>query len=604
MPQVGELIDGMFRLERQLGEGAAGYVFAAIVEHDLQLPNSESQGLHDSLHVGDRVAIKFFKETILEREEPTAAVARRLREIRIGTTIRHTNLVHIYDTASLRSEGILPYLVMEFLDGSSLGAIIGSQGRLSPEETVRIALAVAHGLRELHQAGVLHRDVKPENIQLTTDGRPVLLDLGVCRPVVDPTITRSDAFLGTLRYAAPEWLFVEECTAASDVYSLGGVFHSLVTGRPLFAEIHLYSQLIVAVRELSPALLGSTSPPEVAFLKELAERMLSKIPAKRPSLDEVIGIIEKRMPTVSISEQERWKASRRALGIIGDGRPPEIHLWRAMSEVDSFITLADVTRNAVSNLTRFVREFRDNRRRPQSSVSAMILTTPGCGSNFLVRRIAVKLRMRFLAFNLTQLINRGEIADVFDTIENAQSKELSPVLIFVDEFTCTLEGKHVYDLFQAAVGSGAYTRSGWDHVRLFKPAVWLFADTKRDESQMEMLSPLLTHGFFDLAIPLNRGGKDSILLRLESVYIGVSILRKYFPDVKYVSVGVLKAFSAVNQASRGRQLSALVKRLRDVRLDRVMEHNLVYADEEIHTKNAVPEITCDYSNDVLIRIFD
>lgn len=287
------------------------------------------------------------------------------------------------------------------------------------------------------------------------------------------------------------------------------------------------------------------------------------------------------------------------------GGSPKLQLWRATSEVPNFITLASETRTIVSSLIRFIREFCDSRRNSGLSVSAMVLASPGCGSTYLVRTIAKKLKMFFLAFNLTQCVDRDDVTTIFEVIEHTQSQQQQPALVFIDELTSLPGGLKVYDLFQAAVKSGAYTRSNWDHVRFLKPAVWIFKGNPEDKSESERLMPVLTHGFFDLTTPLSLSASDEeSLVKLENVYVGVSILRRHYPDVTDVSVHVLKAFAAVDPATRGRQLSLVIKHLRHVQLGSVTEKNLTCSHPGLPSQEAIARINCEYSDNDIIRILD
>jgi hypothetical protein len=416
----------------------------------------------------------------------------------------------------------------------------------------------------------------------------------------EPTVTASQAFLGTLRYAAPEWLFAEACTTASDIYSLGAVFYSLLTGQPLFSHISLYSRLVVAVKESSPWIPGFNPVPQLVFLADLAERMLLKSPRQRPELQEVISTLEEHLATTATGEQQRWKQSHAGLGIVVDSEELQLQIWRGTSDLDGFIALSDAARATVAGLVRLVRELRD--RSSIASVSAMILKTPGSGSSYLVQRVARKMNMMLLQFNLTQLANRDEVASLFESIESAQSRCAEPLLVVVDEFSAHLNAKNVYDLFRSAVRSGSYTKKGWDHVRSIRPAVWLFADKRPSATEYKGLEPILTHGCFDLIKSIDpRENPSEPLVRTESVYIGASLLRTYFPGVTQASVDVLKAFYSIEPSSRGRRLRRLIVSLSNVQYGRVTSDNL-YAFDGAYSESIGATVSCPYSGDDLVRI--
>lgn len=147
--------------------------------------------------------------------------ARFAREARAAATVSHPNLVSVYDTGADESG---PFLVMEYVDGPSV-----AEAQVEPDRAATIGAAVAAGLAALHDAGVVHGDIKPANI-LLADGRPQLTDFGIARSVDDPTLTRAGVAFGTPAYAAPETLRAGVHTPAADVYSLAAVVYEMSTG--------------------------------------------------------------------------------------------------------------------------------------------------------------------------------------------------------------------------------------------------------------------------------------------------------------------------------------------------------------------------------------
>jgi serine/threonine protein kinase len=140
----------------------------------------------------------------------------------------------------------------------------------------------------LHDQGHTHRDIKPANVMLRSDGEPILLDLGVLSDEVElQEYTGSQIFLGTLRFASPEWLLAVDCTSATDVYSLGTVLFQILTGKPIFSEIKLYSRLVNAVQHENPIFQHPENDVDRLFLTLLCKKMLRKDPIKRPNLLEI-----------------------------------------------------------------------------------------------------------------------------------------------------------------------------------------------------------------------------------------------------------------------------------------------------------------------------
>lgn len=254
------LIDGRYRMRRLIGAGGMGVV------HEAQ----------DTL-LDRRVAIKILSRTVeaLATEE---MAERFLREARALARIRGAGTAAVYDFGLL--DGI-PYLVTEFLDGVDLHTLVEQQGRLSPSAAAAIGTGVCSALAEAHSAGVLHRDVKPTNIRVTTTGRIVLQDFGLARLIEDTAITRVGALVGTPRYMAPEAIRGELPGPAGDLYGLGLCLYLMLTGEPPFAEFDDVGAVVeLAVDEGARRLTGTTDiSPE---LTRLVDSLSAREPSARP----------------------------------------------------------------------------------------------------------------------------------------------------------------------------------------------------------------------------------------------------------------------------------------------------------------------------------
>lgn len=294
-PAVDEVLDGLFRVERRLGAGAAGDVFAVTLER-----------LWQGLPAGRRLALKWYSPRILGREPEATVMARRLREASLGARIRHPNLVRTFELHDLWADGRPRYLLMEFVEGRSLEEVEEVLGRspLPGEAVFSIMEQLSGGVAALHAAGVVHRDIKPANIVVRPDGSVVLLDLGVARPRAEETVTESRAFLGTLCYAAPEWLFGESYSPAADIYSLGGVLYRLLTGRGLFEDVRPFARQVLAVQNTIPELPRRHTDPALAFASTLAAHMLTKEPEARPSVEDIREFFLRR------AESATWQRLR------------------------------------------------------------------------------------------------------------------------------------------------------------------------------------------------------------------------------------------------------------------------------------------------------
>jgi CheY-like chemotaxis protein len=215
---------GRFRLESVLGEGGMGVVFKAT-----------------HVELGHPAAVKVVRGDLAMQPRPRA---RFEREARAMSMLRSPNVVRIFDYGV--SPGGLPYLVMEYLRGRTLAQLLAERGPLPPEDVAQLILEIARGLSAAHRAGLVHRDVKPENVFLEdTDGdhdlgRPFqakLLDFGLARSALaGPSATGRGCFVGTLGYASPEQVKGGTVSPASDLWSLGATAFAALTGHDAIAD--------------------------------------------------------------------------------------------------------------------------------------------------------------------------------------------------------------------------------------------------------------------------------------------------------------------------------------------------------------------------------
>ncbi|MFO0606085.1 MAG: serine/threonine-protein kinase [Polyangiales bacterium] len=260
---VGASLAGRYRLLRVVGAGATGAVFEAAD--------------------GDaRVAVKVM---LVEDVDGTLA-ERFLREARLAARVAHPNVVAVREVARDRATGA-PFLVAEFLEGHDLRAELDARGRLDVREALGTLRPVAAALAAAHARGVVHRDVKPENIFLArgADGAssPKLIDFGLSKVLDDvaPALTQTGARLGTPRYMAPELVRGEgAATPAVDVWSFGVVLHEALTGAPLFRAAN-YNALMFEVLGAPVARLDAAAPGTPAWLADVAADALARDPARR-----------------------------------------------------------------------------------------------------------------------------------------------------------------------------------------------------------------------------------------------------------------------------------------------------------------------------------
>ncbi len=199
---------GRYRLDRALGSGGMAIVYLA---HDREL---------------DRVvAVKRLADNL---SHDRSFRDRFLREAQLAAPLSHPNVVRVYDFG--HDPDGRPFIVMEYVEGGSLAEALARDGALSPARVVAVARDCCAGLAYAHAAGLVHRDLKPQNLLLELDGRVKIADFGIARALDGTSLTLSGSVLGTAGYLAPEQAGGAQVTAAADIYGLGVTLHQLATG--------------------------------------------------------------------------------------------------------------------------------------------------------------------------------------------------------------------------------------------------------------------------------------------------------------------------------------------------------------------------------------
>jgi eukaryotic-like serine/threonine-protein kinase len=193
-----------------------------------------------------------------------------------SAALMHANITTVFDYGE---DDHLTFLVMELVDGHPLSAVIREQGALSPEIVRSVLAQAAMALGVAHEAGVVHRDVKPANIIVREDGVVKLTDFGIARAMDAIGHTRVGEMLGTPNYISPEQAMGEQATGASDLYALGVVAHEMLTGTRPFDRGTPIATAMSHVNEPPPP-LGDDVP---ADLRAVVETLLEKDPTKRPA---------------------------------------------------------------------------------------------------------------------------------------------------------------------------------------------------------------------------------------------------------------------------------------------------------------------------------
>jgi eukaryotic-like serine/threonine-protein kinase len=245
------LLAGRYRLVRRLGAGAT-----AVVE------------LADDMQLERPVAVKLLADSVLDDDDFRT---RFVREARAAARLSHPNVVRVYDTGETDGR---PFIVMEYVPGETLAAVLERRGTLPPTDVVDLGAQACAGLSEAHEHGLVHRDVKPQNLILRDDGTLKIADFGIVRGDEATRLTQQGTVLGTAAYLSPEQAAGADVTAASDLYSLGAVLYELLTGRTPYEFASLADLAdkqrggaVTPVRDLEP---GVPEPLEAVVMRCLA----------------------------------------------------------------------------------------------------------------------------------------------------------------------------------------------------------------------------------------------------------------------------------------------------------------------------------------------
>ena len=245
------LVAGRYEIERPLGHGAMAVVDLA---RDVELDR--------------RVALKRLAENLSRDEELRA---RFLREGRLAARLAHPNVVRIYDVGE---DDERPFIAMEYVNGETLAELVGRRGPLPADEVAELGIQICRALAAAHAAGLVHRDVKPQNLLLGANGVLKLGDFGIAFGLGGTRLTMAGTVLGTASYLAPEQARGEEVTAAADVYGVGAVLYELLTGRPPRTPASV-ADLTATTEIVAP----DDAPPALA---RIVMRCLAADPAARP----------------------------------------------------------------------------------------------------------------------------------------------------------------------------------------------------------------------------------------------------------------------------------------------------------------------------------
>ncbi|HKS67144.1 MAG TPA: serine/threonine-protein kinase, partial [Candidatus Acidoferrales bacterium] len=237
--QPGRVLGNRYEVLQLLGEGGMGAVYKA-----------------RDREVDRLVALKIIRPDLASRPD---ILARFKQELILARQVTHKNVIRIFDLGE--ADG-LKFITMDFIEGHDLKSILREKGKFSSEEAVKVTTQICRALDAAHSEGVVHRDLKPQNIMVDANGRVTVMDFGIARSMETTGMTQTGSLVGTPEYMSPEQAKGEEVDARSDIFTLGIIFYELLTGKTPFYADSAYATLLKRTQERArnPVELDPTIP--------------------------------------------------------------------------------------------------------------------------------------------------------------------------------------------------------------------------------------------------------------------------------------------------------------------------------------------------------
>src|SRR5258706_6572926 len=220
------------------------------------------------------VALKLIRPEFAKNPE----ILRRFKqEMILARQITHKNVIRIFDLG--QADGI-KFITMDFVEGQALRALLREKGKFPPEQAARTMLQICRALEAAHSEGVIHRDLKPQNMMLDANGRVYVMDFGIARSAYLPGMTQTGALIGTPEYMSPEQARGEKLTERSDIFSLGIIFYELLTGKsPYYSDTPLATLWKRMTEKAPPPVVVDPTLPQA--LSDIVAKALEIEPKNR-----------------------------------------------------------------------------------------------------------------------------------------------------------------------------------------------------------------------------------------------------------------------------------------------------------------------------------
>lgn len=389
-----EIIDHKYKVLRQVGTGGMAHVYKA-------------------MHIATRrvVAIKMLKE---EYRDDRELLRRFEREARASLQLEHGNIVRGYDVG--KHEGI-PYMVLEYVEGPTLKEVIEENGHLSPSQATGICCQLLDALQAAHSCGIIHRDIKPQNVILNSRGRVKLADFGIAREVSATTMTFDGKnVIGSVHYISPEQAKGDMAGVESDIYSVGVTLYEMLTGQVPFKGETAVSTAVMHINATPtpPIDLVPTLPPSLndIVLKAMEKELQNRYHSARAMRSDLIRSLSDPRGTFAREggqQEEEVPAKKRF--------QPTVYAWIALSVFVPLLTI-------VLAYLGFHNNWCAGREQTKASASALLPDSSPVPSQQVVLESSPTEEVSDSSINRMPSVLGMRLDDALNRLNNAQVEEI------------------------------------------------------------------------------------------------------------------------------------------------------------------------------------